>query len=97
MVGMGHRRPATDFSTLPPEIYNAVMTLTPEERTDRATVNEAVRTQMSPSRPAGSADKYGVPDGGRERARWEGIKTARRTPGRITAALILVCKSYSGG
>jgi hypothetical protein len=32
---------ATDFSTLPPEIYNAVMTLTPEERIDRAIVNEA--------------------------------------------------------
>jgi hypothetical protein len=37
------------------------MTLTPEERIDRATVNETVRTQMSPLRPAGSADRYGVP------------------------------------
>jgi hypothetical protein len=44
---------ATDFSTLPPEIYNAVMTLTPEERADRAIVNEAVRLQMSPLRPRG--------------------------------------------
>jgi hypothetical protein len=30
------------------------MTLTPEKRTDRAIVNEAVRTQRSPWRPAGS-------------------------------------------
>jgi hypothetical protein len=52
---------ATNFSTLAPEIYNAVMTLTPEERIDRAIVNEAVRSQMSPLRPAGSADRYGVP------------------------------------
>jgi hypothetical protein len=37
------------------------MTLTPEERMDRAIVNEGVRTQMSPLRPAGSADEYGVP------------------------------------
>jgi hypothetical protein len=37
------------------------MMLTPEERADRATVNEAVRTQMTPLRPAGSADRYGVP------------------------------------
>jgi hypothetical protein len=28
---------------------------------DRAIVNEAVRTQMSPLRPAGSADEYRVP------------------------------------
>jgi hypothetical protein len=42
-------------------IHNAVMMLTPEERMDRATVNEAVRTQMSPLRPAGSADRYDVP------------------------------------
>ena len=43
------------------EIHDAVMTLLPEERLDRATFNEAVRTQMSPLRPAGSADRYGVP------------------------------------
>jgi hypothetical protein len=46
---------------IPPEIHDAVMLLTPDERMDRATVNEAVRTQMSPLRPAGSADQYGVP------------------------------------
>jgi hypothetical protein len=28
---------------------------------DRATFNEAVRTQMSPLRPAGSADEFEVP------------------------------------
>jgi hypothetical protein len=37
------------------------MLLTPEERMDRAIFNEAVRTQMSPPRPAGSADQYGIP------------------------------------
>jgi hypothetical protein len=37
------------------------MMLTPEERADRATVNEAVRTQMTPPRPAGSADEFEVP------------------------------------
>jgi hypothetical protein len=37
------------------------MMLTPEERKDRAIVNETVRTQTTPSRPAGSADRYGVP------------------------------------
>jgi hypothetical protein len=31
------------------------------ERMDRAIFNEAVRTQMSPLRPVGSADQYGVP------------------------------------
>jgi hypothetical protein len=51
----------SDFQTIPAEIRDAVMTLTPEERMDRAIVNEAVRTQMSPLRPAGSADEYGVP------------------------------------
>jgi hypothetical protein len=35
--------------------------VTPEERIDRAISNEAVRTQMSPLRLAGSADQYGVP------------------------------------
>jgi hypothetical protein len=39
-----------------------VKTLTPEECTDRrAIVNEAVRTQSNPLRPAGSEDRYGVP------------------------------------
>jgi hypothetical protein len=51
----------TDFQTIPAEIRDAVMMLTPEERMDRAIVNEAVRTQMSPLRAAGSADEYRVP------------------------------------
>jgi hypothetical protein len=37
------------------------MMLTEVERNDRAIVNETVRTGMTPRRPAGSADKYGVP------------------------------------
>jgi hypothetical protein len=49
------------FRTFQPESAGAVMMLTPEERKDRAIVNEAVRTQTSPLRPAGSADRYGVP------------------------------------
>lgn len=52
---------ATDYRTIPGEIHYPVMMLTREERKDRAIVNEAVRTQMSPLRPAGSADRYGVP------------------------------------
>jgi hypothetical protein len=45
------------------EIHDAVMTLLPEERLDRAKVNEAVRDglKLGPRRPAGSADLYGVP------------------------------------
>jgi hypothetical protein len=54
-------KPADSPLAIPPEVYDAVMLLTPEERADRATVNEAVRTQMSPLRPAGSADEHGVP------------------------------------
>jgi hypothetical protein len=50
-----------DFEKIPANIRDAVMMLTPEERADRATVNEAVRTQMTPLRPAGSADKFEVP------------------------------------
>ena len=52
---------ATDYRTIDAKIHNVVMMLTPEERADRATVNEAVRTQMTPLRPAGSADEHGVP------------------------------------
>jgi hypothetical protein len=51
----------TAFKTIPAKIRDAVMMLTPGERRDRAIVNETVRTQMSPRRPAGSADQYGVP------------------------------------
>jgi hypothetical protein len=52
---------ATDYRTIDAKIHNVVMMLTPDERADRATVNEAVRTQMTPLRPAGSADKFDVP------------------------------------
>ena len=52
---------ATDYRTIDAKIHNVVMMLTPDERADRATVNEAVRTQMTPLRPAGSADKFEVP------------------------------------
>ena len=52
---------AADYRTIPGEIHYPVMMLTPEERKDRAIVNEAVRTQMSPLRPAGSGDEFGVP------------------------------------
>jgi hypothetical protein len=48
-------------SAIQDEIYEAMMTLTPQERTDRAVVNETVRTQSSPLRPAGSEDQFGVP------------------------------------
>jgi len=34
---------ATDYRTIPGEIHYPVMMLTPEERKDRAIVNEAVR------------------------------------------------------
>jgi hypothetical protein len=37
------------------------MMLTPEERKNRAIVNETARTRMTPLRPAGSADQYGAP------------------------------------
>jgi hypothetical protein len=50
-----------DMTMIPAEIHNAVMTLTEEERLDRAIVNEAARTGGSPWRLAGSADRYGVP------------------------------------
>lgn len=51
----------TDHSTIPAEIHEPIMMLTEEERKDRAIVNETVRTGQTPLRPAGSADRYGVP------------------------------------
>jgi hypothetical protein len=49
--------------TISAEIHDAVMALPPNERRDRAKVNEAVREgiRLGPMRPAGSADRYGVP------------------------------------
>jgi hypothetical protein len=45
------------------EINEAVMALPPDERRDREKVNDAVRDRLrlSPLRPAGSEDRYGVP------------------------------------
>jgi hypothetical protein len=57
-VTNGH---VNDFQTIPARIRDAIMMLTPEERKDRAIVNETVRTRMTPLRPAGSVDRYGVP------------------------------------
>lgn len=54
-------KPRDSTLTIPARIHEAVMLLTPEERWDRAIINEAVHTQASPWRPAGSADRYGVP------------------------------------
>lgn len=53
-------KPVDSHLMIPAELHDAVVTLTEEERMDRATVNEAVRTGGSPLRPAGSADRYGV-------------------------------------
>jgi hypothetical protein len=50
-----------DMTMIPAEIHDAVMTLIETERRVRAIVKEAVRTGGSPLRPAGSADRYGVP------------------------------------
>jgi hypothetical protein len=43
----------TDFQVIPARIRDSVMMLTPKERKNRVIVNEAVRTQASPLRPAG--------------------------------------------
>ena len=47
--------------TIRDEIFEAVMTLTPEQWTDRAIVNNAVRTQKSRLRPARSEDPLRMP------------------------------------
>jgi hypothetical protein len=54
-------KPPDSTLTIPAKIHGAVTLLTEEERNDRAIVNETVRTGRTPLRPAGSADKYGVP------------------------------------
>ncbi len=56
-------KPPHSTLTIPAEIHEAVMALPPNERRDRAKVNEAVREglRLGPLRPAGSADLYGVP------------------------------------
>ena len=49
--------------TIDADIHDAVMALPPDERRDRAKVNEAVREGLGlgPLRPAGSADLHRVP------------------------------------
>jgi hypothetical protein len=56
-------KPLDSGLTIPAEIHNAVMALPPEERRDRAKVNEAVlgSIALGPPRPAGTADLYDVP------------------------------------
>lgn len=54
-------KPLDSPLTVSAEIHNAVTMLTPDERKDRAIVNEAVTTKATPLRPAGSADRFGVP------------------------------------
>jgi hypothetical protein len=54
-------KPLDSMLTIPSDIHHAVTMLTEDERKDRAIVNETVRTGRTPLRPAGSADKYGVP------------------------------------
>jgi hypothetical protein len=58
---MGHKPRETSMLTISSDVHNAGMILTPEERKDRALVNETVRTGLGPFRPVGSADQYGVP------------------------------------
>jgi hypothetical protein len=56
-------KPVDSPLTISAEIHDAVMALPPDERRDRAKVNEAVRDTIAlgPLRPAGSADIFGVP------------------------------------
>ena len=57
------RKPLDGPLTIDAEIHEAVMAPPPDERRDRAKVNEAVRDdiRLGPLRPAGSADLSGVP------------------------------------
>jgi hypothetical protein len=57
------RKPHHNPLTIDAAIREAVMALPPDERLDRAKVNEAVREGLKrgPLRPAGSKDEYGVP------------------------------------
>jgi hypothetical protein len=55
-------KPLDSTLTIDAAIHDAVMAPPPDERRDRAKVNEAVRDalKLGPLRPAGSADQYGV-------------------------------------
>ena len=57
------QKPRDSMLTIDAEIHHAVMALPPDERRDRAKVNEAVREgiRLSQLRDAGSADMHGVP------------------------------------
>lgn len=54
-------KPVDSMLTIDAMIHEAVMALPPDERRDRAKVNEAVRDglKLGPLRPAGSEDRYG--------------------------------------
>ena len=56
-------KPLDSPLTISAEIHDAVMAPPPDERRDRAKVNEAVRDgiALGPLWRAGSADPYGVP------------------------------------
>jgi hypothetical protein len=56
-------KPLDSPLTIDAEIHEAVMALPPDERRDRAKVNEALRDglRLGPLRPAGSAVQNGVP------------------------------------
>jgi hypothetical protein len=44
------KKPVDSMLTIPAEIHNAVMALSPDERHDRTKVNEAVRRHALPER-----------------------------------------------
>src|SRR3982074_1309863 len=50
------QKPLDSDLTIPADIHNAVMTLTPESRRDRAMVNAAVRDGAAPVRPPDICD-----------------------------------------
>jgi hypothetical protein len=56
-------KPVDNKPTIDAAIYDVVMALPPDERRDRAKVNEAVRegVRLGPARAAGTADQHGVP------------------------------------
>ena len=56
-------KPLDSPLTIDADIHEAVTALPPDERRDRARVNEAVREglKLGEQRAAGSADLYGVP------------------------------------
>ena len=84
------QKPLDSDLTIPSHIHNAVMTLTPESRRDRAMVNAAVRDGTA---RAGSADIY---DG----AAWtemdtNDLKAAIRHGNSIEEAAEFMCRSGS--